>query len=93
MKEEQWELELLDRGFNEAGSGAGGGSGSGCGSGFPFCGSGNRKKIYLCDGSEPTAPVLLDGGGHVLADPNIYNAVFRTHYVYNTKPFGVLPIS
>lgn len=93
LKDEEWDLDLLDYGFNEKGTGSGGGcGGSGCGPGSG-CGSGQRKKIYLCGCEEPTAPVLLDGLGAALCDANVYNAVFRTHRIYNEKDFSVLPIS
>lgn len=98
LKDEEWDLSLLDAGFHEiggsgAGSGAGSGSGCECPTRVDCCGSGQRKLIILCECEEPVVPVLLDGAGHVLADPNIYNAVFRTHRVYNEKDFSILPIS
>lgn len=43
------------------------------------------------DGSEPTAPVLLDGSGKALTDPNVGSAVFLDFDVYTELDFTALP--
>jgi len=52
-----------------------------------------RVKITLADGSEPTAPVLLDGSGAVLANPSLDNAEFVRCNAYNAQPFSILPLA
>lgn len=77
-----FELDILDQGFNKL-------TGSGSGQA--------RVKITLQDDEgntvEPSAPVLLDGAGGVLANPSPSTAIFRTHYVYNEQDFSSLPLT
>ena len=54
---------------------------------------GTEQKRILVDGGEPTAPVLLDGAGAVLANPTQDNAVYNEHNIYQEKSFSVLPLS
>lgn len=61
--------------------------------GFNYKDGTDRKKITLADGNEPTAPVLLDGAGAVLADPTLDNAVYNSHDIYNEMDFSALPLS
>ncbi len=61
--------------------------------GFHYKDDDDRKAITLADGSYPTAPVLLDGAGAVLANPNQDNAVYNTHEIYQEKSFSVLPLN
>lgn len=43
------------------------------------------------DGSEPTAPVLLDGSGKAQTDPTVASAVFLDYDIYPSLPFSALP--
>jgi len=52
-----------------------------------------RINITNDDGSEPTAPVLLDGAGGVLANPSFDNAEFVRSNAYNAKAFSLLPLA
>ena len=52
-----------------------------------------RINILNEDGSEPTAPVLLDGSGSPLTNPSLDNAVYVRTDVYNEKSFSVLPLT
>lgn len=52
--------------------------------------SGTRYKIKLDDGNEPTEPVLLDGSGGILANPDPNNAVYLTKKYYQEADFSVL---
>lgn len=45
------------------------------------------------DGLQPTAPVLLDGAGDVLADPTTATAVFGSYVIYETAVFSALPLT
>lgn len=61
--------------------------------GFNYKDDAERKKITLADGNEPTAPVLLDGSGAVLANPTLDNAVYNSHDIYTEMDFSALPLS
>jgi len=43
------------------------------------------------DGSEPTAPVLLDGSGKAQTDPTVASAVFLDYDIYPSLSFAALP--
>ena len=43
------------------------------------------------DDLEPNTPILLDGFGQALADPNPENAVFLAFQIYPSANFKVLP--
>lgn len=45
------------------------------------------------DGEDITAPVPLDGSGAKLTNPSASNVVFRTHNIYPSKDFSVLPLT
>ena len=59
--------------------------------GFHYVTGGDRKKITLDDGNEPSEPVPLDGAGGVLADPDPDNAVYLDYDVYDEKDHNNLP--
>jgi len=60
--------------------------------GFRFKDGAERKAITNDDGSEPIAPVPLDGNGGVLDNPNLNNCVLNTHEIYNRLDFNNLPL-
>jgi hypothetical protein len=55
-------------------------------------GDGVRRPIEI-DGVPPPSPVLLDGAGHILANPAPSNAVYRTHEVHLEADFSALPLT
>lgn len=61
--------------------------------GFRYKDDAERKAITNDDGSDPSAPVPLDGAGGVLANPTEDNAVYNTHEIYSEQNFASLPLS
>jgi len=53
---------------------------------------GKRMAAVNANGQKVTRPVLLDGAGHVLANPTPATAQFIDVKLYNEKDFSVLPI-
>lgn len=70
-----WQAELQDAGFMEI---------------HPDD-STDRRHITDDDGNQVTQPHPLDGSGTKLANPSFTNVVMRTHNIYHTLDFSILP--
>jgi hypothetical protein len=55
--------------------------------------SGSLRVNIQVNGEDVTAPVPLNGSGVSIAQPTANNVVFRTHNIYPSLPFSVLPLS
>ena len=76
LNSDAWALSVLDQGFREKDA----------------TDPAQRNNISNDgDNAEPTVPVLLDGNGEALDDPNLLNAVFLEFDVYSEKDFTVIP--
>ncbi len=77
LNKDGWAFEVLDRGFRELDP------------------NDATKRIQIRDDEKRlvTEPVLLDGSGARLADPDENNAVFRDFDGYEELPFSVLPLT
>lgn len=74
--------EPMDAGFREK---------EGETSEFPSKPSARQQAKNDGDDLEPNTPILLDGNGKALADPNPQNAVFLQFQIYPFENFTVLP--
>lgn len=70
-----WQLELLDEGLRYL---------------DPFDSS-KRINAVDDDGNEVASPILLDGSGAKLDNPDLNNAVFNQHDIYDEKDYTQLP--
>lgn len=76
IRNQTWDFEILDAGFRR----------------LDPSDSSDRILIVNDDETLPTDPVLLDGSGAVLSDPDTTNAVFGTFRVYEELNFiGTIP--
>ena len=58
---------------------------------FPSKPSARQQAKNDGDDLEPNTPILLDGNGKALADPNPENAVFLQFQIYPFEDFKALP--
>lgn len=77
LEKNGWLLEPLDAGFRQ----------------LAFDGITRINIKNDGDAELPTSPVLLDGAGKVLVDPNPSNVFYGSFAVYETKDFSILPLS
>lgn len=73
-----WDLVLFDSGFAEINAAD------------P---TGDRIKITIGGGTEPTQPVPLNGSGYKLSNPSPTNFFVRTHVVYAPVAYSGLPLT
>lgn len=81
FRDEGWAVRPLDQGYHEIGDLITPGDGEA------------RVKMLNADGTEPSRPILLDGNGARLENPNPTNAVFLEFDVYKERDFSVLPLT
>lgn len=83
LREEGWDLEILDQGFTRVGDYALGED------------TGKKYSAGDRDGDQTISetPVLLDGNGQKLSPANPLTAVFLPFSVYKQKDFNLLPLT
>ena len=75
LREDGFKLRILDRGFRQIVAGS----------------ANDREQVADDEGISPDQPILLDGAGSKLANPNAANAVFLEFEVYPAKDLTLLP--